>query len=468
MADLIGELGLDSRDIEAALGRVSDKLRNAAQQAEGADIAMLGLAAAGVIFAKELYEASRAASAFEKSVNALGSGSGGGASQTFAEIEKQVKSAKDAIDELAKEKGPLDSLIELFRQGFEDFSANDSSETSAAKKAALLEKAIQAALDAEGELAEKVMATNEVLDLQLKGQNEEADLLKVQIKYSEILGAIQKTSNTALAVSVKLEQQKTEELIKQKYARERQGVISEIAEDQAKLAIQNELNDSKNEQIIKDRQADKDQKMYDDQAKALLEEEKEDSEYLYDLEKKRSDEAAKRLHQIQEIAKENKKEVDRLHQQTEITGLAQGGNSLAASEASVRNDFAERKKQAILNHNDAALSEINAQEQQALQGVMAAENRQTPTERREERNAARRETSDAAKQADHAQELRERQSRGQRSREIDDQAKKDYLESLNKLGISDAKEEAAQPAQWSQTDAQNLQKCADGLTPKDG
>ena len=52
MADAIGMLGLDTKDIEAGLSRVEQKLTGLAVNARGANTSILTLAAGVAVFAK--------------------------------------------------------------------------------------------------------------------------------------------------------------------------------------------------------------------------------------------------------------------------------------------------------------------------------------------------------------------------------------------------------------------------------
>jgi len=374
MADAIGQLGLDTKDFEQAIDRSTEKLKDMALAGSGTHAAMLGIAAGAVVAAKGIYEASKAAADFQQKLDTLvGSGHGSALTTSFSDLNKQIASAAAMIDEMSKPKGAMGSIWETLRQGLNDMSAESYEETGAGKRDAQQKELLDKIAATQGKIAEKIREQNEVLDLQLSGQKEAADIKKVELEYAEKIADAQKNSTVEVANELKLQRDKTIELIKQKELQEyAKGVVKEEADNRKKDHIDRLKNDKEvNDEWVKSNKKANEEynKRKESEGKAKLDfEENQKKEFEAEQKKKTEDKKDFEENQKKEFEAEQKKKTEDKKDFEENQKLQ--FQAQQADEAKARAD-----------RMDAASDAISAQESAIDKELM------TPGERREARRS---------------------------------------------------------------------------------
>lgn len=289
----------------------------------------------------------------------------------------------------------------------------------------------------------------ELMKEELSGENELTRLARVQFEYAEKIEKAQDDGLPKLAKQLEIEQGIAEQSIKIAAAKERALRASSIASEQAGVAIGALLGDQQNDQTIKDRDAQKKQ---------------DEMDFFHQQELLRGNSAlegqAQRDKALRDLARSNRQSASDAATQTAIGSANQSGRKPFAKELEVRSSFLQRKREAIANHNDAELKEIEAQEQQALRDSYAAESRQTPGDARADRRDEHRRGIEASRQKGREEELRRRGARGESSRAIDDQRTKDEQRAKFGAETDIARREAMQVQSWNQGDSTNLSTIA--------
>lgn len=230
---------------------------------------------------------------------------------------------------------------------------------------------------------------------------------------------------------------------------------SQIAEEQAKEAIANLLNEQKNREDIQDRV---------DEKKAAEDKMWRDAEAGTESDRRAHDMARKE--ELDKLARDISQNAFNESVTTALIRQRKSGDYAGSDETRIRQEYADRKRQAIRNQDEGALREINKQEQYAIDEALAAQQRTSPGQRRQQRREQDQITSDAEKQRKRDQELIRRSERGADSREIKEA--KDREDQRNKINanVDKAKLDAQKVTGFTKQDSEYLKKMVEYLTPE--
>lgn len=570
MDDLIGSLGLDTKDIEQSLDRTSKRLIEMSLVAKAGDASMLALGAVAIKVATGMYDAYEATKKFNEEVSRINS-SGGGASRPLKQVQKDIEDTQNAIKKLTTDPGFFKGAYENVIYGSEEVTKRREAQLDT------LQKKLKGFHQEE---AEATQFENRLIQMQLDGQKEAIDLVKTEERYRLLIAEAIAKGNGTLADELREQERLTKELIKQNalYNDPIRKSRSSIADEEAKNAIGNLLGDQKNAQDIADREAEKRAKDVEqtrvkkEENKLLAEEldgvneltrlERIRFEYTEKIEKAKDDglpnlakeleieqglavaaekragarersrvtseraaeeagQAADAIRRGEDLsgglvpknsgplqaplvndpvadreADRKQEEMDFFRQQERMRGegalqmqadrdkylrdLARQNQANARreeitadigdvkrgtyrDELQIKQEFNERRKKYIEDQNADALKQLDRQEAQALQGVLAAQNRETPAQRRAERNEYNRTQVDADQQKARNRELEGRSARGASSRDIDELMGKGDVEKKMARDKAIAEKNAKQEQGWTKDDADNLQSIAIAL-----
>lgn len=521
MSDLLGEIGLDTKDIEGALGRVSQKLTMMAVNANDASSAMtLGLLATTAKLAEGLIEAADAAKKFNDEVTRISTNAASGGIKSISELERGIKDTDVAIKELTKSKSALDAAFQyvasshlLGGAGYDEvIKRQDEQLKNLQRSRAAFDKQIGEALD----------QTNKVLEQQINHEDELAALKKNEIKYTEQINALRKQGLSDAADGLTVEMKLTAELIKQNalYNDPVRKATSAKAEEEARNAIGADVGDERNKQIIDDREADKKQKLIDDQRafdaaqyqeflaskdvenqiKSDFESEEfkkfragrdaenqgktdfESEEYKKFRSNKDADNQEKADFELAEYKKflsnqdakkrafaaENKE----LQGELTVTDLARRGNLTKAGEEKTAQDFDRKIRDAIRSGNKDGEEILRKQANAAQAGFDVEDSKKSPLTRSAERAAGRATVRDEANADRQNRDLDDRLARGakgdkdsrleQRREENARNANRAAGQEDTRKGLDDADDKG-----YGKTDRGFLREIRDALKPKD-
>jgi hypothetical protein len=342
--------------------------------------------------------------------------------------------------------------------GGQGFDASESQQEAMRASAA---RAIEEAMLRIGKREEKNL---EILRLQVAGENEKSDILKNQLEWQQKIDKAADAGNATQAAALARERNITEELIKQKYLRERReaanSAISAQAEDAAKQFFDEEANKRK----IQDEAGKKEDKKYEEEQKAAREEEAEDNQHLYELEQQRTAEAAKRRVHNENINKDLRDEV-------EIEEVRRRQGDLAAERRKSDLDFQRKINEAIRDGNVEGEKLLRQQQGTANRAFDRRSANQTPAEHRAEVAAVRRNERQDRNASRRLADLDDRIARGARGSE------NSRLEQRRRENEARAKRGADQEARrgnvppnetgFGQKDSANIQIIADALSKTD-
>jgi len=428
MADQIGALGLDVGDFSNAVDGAISRLTSLATTAVTTTGNIAGLAAitAGALVTA-VYQSKKAVEELNASFQEIK------ASTAFNDQLTSVGQMEGAIKKLNEEISKIDNESYFERVGRFVGSAHilggegfDKSEEDQEKARAARAAEIEALLS---RIAKKEKDQLDVMVLQRDNQKEDAELLKNELEYKNKIAKANEAGNGQLAAVLAKEKEITEELIKQKYARERASVTSNIASDQAKAAIDTVLNDQKNQDALNDREADAQQKLIDDQREADRKQYQEhlvqidnegraikenmDAEYQRWLaEQDKKEERLKQLrgdqaNQERIMREADAKEIERYNQEQKRKRLeaareilqetiamerARMGNQTEARRRKMEDDYIRRIEENA--DNPKAVAELKAQRDQARRDFGVEEMNKSSSQRRAERDADRKRQRD--------------------------------------------------------------------------
>lgn len=446
---------------QKALGQTVEQTNEPIQKVALSLRSIVGLIGAGIgvnslmgLF-HQFYKAEDEAQKLDEAILKIGQSEGSSEYRSLSALESRLGQINKEVEELTKQRGPLDSFFETMRQGMVNLVNLDPG-GEGRKRESQIDSLLKAQKEAQAEIAEKIKAQNEVLQLKIQHDEYEADLLKNELKYREEIGKAIKDGNTGLVTELETQKKLSEELIKQINLEKQKKTASEIAGEQAKTAIGGLLGDEKNKNDIDDRQADRKQSEMD---------------FFHQQEQKRGDDAirddAARKKRLFEEAQRQNKDTARAQIQTGIGDIRQGGNSRTATELEIRQRFTDRRSAAV--NNPDLMAELDKQEKQALRDVRAAEASETPRQRIAERDYNRKQDNLASRQDARDAETKRRADRGVDSKAVRDLKDKDEIQKKQAAQVDQAKKDASKEGGkgYNDTDRQYLKQIADALKSQD-
>ncbi len=437
MPDLIGEIGLDTAHIQDALDRVSYKITQLGQFSQQTTTAITAAAFAIGIWARNITDAAERADKLNQAIQSVSKSLSASEYNTTGGLEGRLKEIDDVITKLSGKTPLLDSFIDKIKgMRLTPFGPMMGKGPQERMEDAAIEESLKKRIEIQQQLAEKVAAVNKVLELQLDGQDEAAKLDKIRLDYAEKIGAAYAAGNGKLAVELKVQQSLTEEMAKQLGYQQRMKFDKQGQKEQLQIAAEDNAARQKTENISR-----QDTEDYEAQKRA-------DNIQFAEDKRRRSEE-------LKDLARTNRQSASDAATQTNIGDQRQKGRGAFANELEVRQSFLQRKREAIANHNDDQLREIELQEKQALRDASAAE-LQTPAQARSDRREQHKIDMQSSKQDAREAELRRRAANGESSRAIEEQIGKDYQRAKFAGETDIAKKEAMQAKSWTQEDATNL------------
>jgi hypothetical protein len=215
MADNIGELGIDTSSLEDSMDAAAAKITELGTEAveTTGSLAGLALVAAGAL-AKGIYESWKRAEELEDTLSQIEQSDPFNSKLVgLSEYQDRLKSIRvelQKIDDIGIQDRIFDFVGSARLLGGEGFDAKQAEQEEQRNR--LLKEQD----DTLRGIADKEKDQLEVLKLRLKGDEEGAEILKMQLSYKEKIGAATREGNADLAVTLKQEMQVSEELIKQK------------------------------------------------------------------------------------------------------------------------------------------------------------------------------------------------------------------------------------------------------------
>jgi len=478
MAD-IAELGLGVGTFNSAVDSAVDRLKDLATEAAlttGNFVAMAAVIGGTVVSA--IVSAKKEMEGLEQTLRDIKSNNPfNDQLVSVQEMEKRVKSLRAEIEKIDSESyfnrvgRFIGSSHILGGKGFDE---------SEEKRAALRESEANEIENNLQRIANREARQLEVLNAQLAGEKQVADELKIQLEYNEKIAKAIESQNGPLAAVLAKERDRNLELSRQsekldKFDRQGDKEWKKLQGDDAK-------------QAEKDRaEADKLQEKWErnvrrDELKAIGENEKDDAKGREDdaeaveeytkadeqaLERQKA-EQQRRTDQLNELARRNRGHAQDAQNTAAVGAARQRGDGPFANELQTRADFNRRRRDAYERHaSQDEIDAINQAEEQAMRDALAAESRQTPGQARNERREQHRHDIEANRQTAREAELRRRGERGEDSRAIREQREKDARRHNMQHQDEQAKRDANQQKGWTQQDAENLRKCAEGVQDKD-
>lgn len=401
----IGALGLDTKDIEAALDRVGKKLGQTAAQTEGLNMAVTAAGAAIAIWASNVVAAKDRAEQLDKAIEGVARSLSAAEFNTESGLETRLKEVDALLTKIQGKKPLSDVIIEGvsdFFTGKDRSKEEDETSTMAVKKRQEIEE----------QLAAKIEQQTQLMRLRRMGLEKEADILQAQIKYDEMRVKLAGSMTSARQEALKIQEKELLASIEQKHNEDAMAAAKKETDK-----IQKE-NDKEAEAEVK-RAAD---------------EEAEDQAHLLKTERDRRAEAVKAARDAVDAAKKlaeeekkrlafNEKIADELRAQTREMKAALGGNQTAAKREAMENDYDEKIKDAVRRGDTASEIHLKAQRQMERDDLDIEESQKTPRQRAEERKIDRKRKSDKAKADARNAELERRSERGAKSAQIEDRDK---------------------------------------------
>lgn len=392
----IGSLGLDSKDIEAALDRVGKKLGQTAAQTEGLNMAVTAAAAAIAIWAANVVSAKDKAEQLDKAIEGVARALSAPEFNTESGLETRLKEVDSLLNKLQGKKSLSDVIIE----NVSDFFTGEDTDK---KEDAAGTMAIRKRQEIEEQLAAKIQEQTGLIKMRRQGLQEEVEIAMVQIKFDEMREKLAGSMTNARQEALKLQQQELTLSIRQKYEQERIAETKKIT--------------------------DQIQKENDEEAARVLSEEEEDNKHLYEHHKKQAKEAgdAKRdaiagaeklvLEEQKRLAL-NQKVTEELKAQTQEMKAARTGNPTDVKRAQMENEYDRKIKDAVRRGDKKSENELIAQRDMEREDLDVEESKKTPRQKSDERKAGRKIQSEIDKARARERELERRAQRGADSEAI--------------------------------------------------
>lgn len=347
-------------------------------------------------------KADEAAMKLDDDIRSIGQSDGASEFKTLSALDARIAAINKEVEELTKQKGPLASMIELFRQGFQDMTAERPEDTEGAKRDRQINELLEERKKAEADIAQKVRNQNDVLDLQIKGETELAELKKNQLKFDELIGAAEKSTNTELVAALKLEKEKTDELIKQVDAKKAQKQLDEVmAEEQKDLDFFHKQEG----------------KMAQDAMDNVAKEKQKEMDFFHKQEKKIGDNAIRFAEQEEKKEKARRQRREGLQNQAQVSSTRREDGPIAASREAVAQRYQKQIEDAIRDGDKESEELLRKQQNDDLAKFEVAQNLQTPAQHRAQTRAGLSDKRDEAHAKQRGQDLDDRLARGARGSE---------------------------------------------------
>lgn len=273
MADVIGELGLDTSEFQQQMDAAMSKATALGMEALSVTGKLAGMAiVAGGILAKGIYESNQRAKELEETLSEIEKSDPINSKLVgLTEFQNRLKSIRTELKEMDDVKIAdriydfIGSAHILGGQGFDAKQAEQESQRN---------RLLKEQDDVLADIASKEKDQLKVLELRLKGDEQGADILKMQLSYKEKIGQATRDGNADLAVTLKQEMQVSEELIKQKGYKEQAAreMKAEAAERDKRFKAEAEAFEKSNKAEVANFK--KEQKEYDAAKQAGLDTDK--------------------------------------------------------------------------------------------------------------------------------------------------------------------------------------------------
>lgn len=475
--DAIAELGLDAsgfnREIDSAIKKLS--LLTAGAIDVNKSLATMAITV-GIALATAIYKSRQESERLNSILIDLKKNDPFGEMAISAgKLEGRIKTINEEIAKMDNE-GVGEALFrtfvtEPFGQGSKGMSPEEREAARDRQRQELREQ--EAAYIAR--ITAKQAELTQILYLQLKGEKEQADLLRVHLEYREKIARAVEAGNGPLAAQLKTEEKITQELVKQAALKKEQE--AEAAEGDANYDAAKKGSDENFKRIEEQKREQADEKAEGDanyqQAAADRNKARVD-----EMSAIQADEAAEGDANYQQARSDRQKSIAdaerrrQLSNELTVMDLSRRGNKTAARKED-RAQYYDDKIRDAIRRGDRGEEELLRKEANAEQAKFdVEESNKTAADRREERAAGRTTDRDEAQAKAQNKDLDDRLERGARGdknsrleqrREENDRTKQRQAQQEK---IRDAKEDEG-GAGYGKTDRGYLLDIRNALQPKD-
>lgn len=502
MADQIGQLGLDLSDFDRAVNQAIENMATLGAEAAFAsgNLAAMAVVAGGVL-AAGIYKSRQMAEELNQTLQDIkNSNAFDNQYVSVSNLENRLKQLNAEIKKM-DESGVGERIFKVLGNarilgGTGRIDDVDKADDEARAK---FYKEIE---ETANRIGKKQEDQTRIIQLQAKGMDQEADLLKNQLKYREQIGSALEKGQGMLAYNLAKEKQITDEIIRQKYAKDAAGPsyqenlrrVDRETQDQrdsdAKQMQEQRVRldkEARMQREFDERQVQENRVRQDNEGRELRENmEDEYKKWLVNEDNKKRISAEIRADTSAKVREENEKEAQamdreetlRLKRNKEITAeirqqtieieRARMGNQTQARRRSMEDEFIRKIAQNA--GNPQAIAELEEQRNQMRQDLDIEEMNKSSAQRRAERAQDRRRGRDERRLDNRNAELDRRLDRGARGSENSELERRRLERASNSLNQTRQRRALAMEEYkgFGSADSKNLSEIAAAYRAKTG